>query len=256
MKLDNNFWFASLSRWPASHCVFFIICFECLKGCGLLSGRDIDAPLWHHRGPDHFLVGRRWRPDCFSLLTSRCLLLRRSAAGWQTGSTTWPGECVIWLRAAGCLVFVFVFWKTLFNKRFPPLRTFPLALDVGGGKSHIAEHLSRVEWCHSGGGASFNSSTIVVTLIIGCFRKWWSASSWQTSLRTIWWVSSCEDRQSFPQVLSLVSSLTLIQKLRLSRFNLRVYLLIILMFVSCEMVRALSCLFFVVVLMPMQRLGF
>lgn len=255
MKLDNNFWFASLSRWPASHCVFFIICFECLKGCGLLSGRDIDAPLWHHRGPDRFLVVRRWRPDCFSLLTSRCLLLRRSAAGWQTGSTTWPGECVTWLRAAGCLVFVFVFWKTLLNNRFPLLRTFPLALDVGGGKSHIAEHLSRVEWCHSGGGASFNSSTVVVvTLIIGCFRKWWSASSWRTSLRTIWWVSSCEDHQSFPRVLSLDSSLTLSQKLRLSRFNLRVYLLIILMFVSCEMVWALSCLIIFFVQMPMRRL--
>lgn len=25
------------------------------------------------------------------------------------------------------------------------LRTFPLALDMGGGKSHIAEHLSKVE---------------------------------------------------------------------------------------------------------------
>lgn len=153
----------------------------------------------------------------------------------------------------GVWFFVFVFWKTLFNKRFPLLRTFPLALDVGGGKSHIAEHLSRVEWCHSGGGASFNSSTIVVTLIIGCFRKWWSASSWRTSLRTIWWVSSCEDRQSFPRVLSLDSSLTLIQKLRLSRFNLRVYLLIIL-FISCEMVWALSCLFFVVVQMPTRLL--
>ena len=26
-----------------------------------------------------------------------------------------------------------------------PLRTFPLALDIGAGKSHIAEHLNKVQ---------------------------------------------------------------------------------------------------------------
>lgn len=38
-----------------------------------------------------------------------------------------------------CLLFLIVVASSR------PLRTFPLALDVGAGKSHIAEHLNKVQ---------------------------------------------------------------------------------------------------------------